>query len=158
LGGEGFLYAYEPETDIWTVIASLRNQDLSDIAFDRDDDLIVGISERLELFAYDSTGHLVSEIRIDPEELPGIRDATRDHGLGHAMNIAIDHPYAAIAVTPPHHEPNDCIRDNLRFYVYDMDRDVGGLTWKGETAPESSCRSEGDHLQRQSAEEDAYLR
>lgn len=70
LGGEGFLYSYQPGSDEWSVLASLNNLDLTAIAYFPPNDHFYGLSQqsrdgRLTLHEYDSDGQLLGSQPTD---------------------------------------------------------------------------------------------
>ena len=71
LGGEGYLYAYRPQTHRWSLVASLKNIDLGAIAYLPKYDRIYGVGHTLTsdpnsivFYYYTPTGRLVDRLSL----------------------------------------------------------------------------------------------
>ncbi len=73
LGGQGFLYSYQPGNDQWSVISSLNGDDLTALAHFPPNDHIYGVgagaggadTSSFSLYDFDSNGTLLSRRRLD---------------------------------------------------------------------------------------------
>ena len=81
LGGEGFLYSYEPDTSKWSILASLQNVDYSGITYAPESDRLFGLamsigeSSRPRLHRLTAEGAVEKTIEIgDP--MPAVRHLT----------------------------------------------------------------------------------
>jgi streptogramin lyase len=63
LGGEGFLFAYSPEQDRWSTLASLNNVDLWSLTYSAADDVLYGLTET-SILRYDPQGRQTGSVRL----------------------------------------------------------------------------------------------
>lgn len=120
LGGEGFLYHYNPKTKKWTA-ASQNNQDYQNLNYDSVTGNYVasGSFGRVGINFLSPGGGQVDEFSIDPRKFPGIMDFS-DTGNGHhpAFEIIPTEKYFVILLSTG--EPMARTSSSAqRVYLYD---------------------------------------
>lgn len=70
LGGEGFLYAHEPDTGRWAILGSLRGVDLEGLVYDPTRDVLYGLSGGARLHRFSPDG-LAQGVTLVPGAPPG---------------------------------------------------------------------------------------
>jgi hypothetical protein len=130
LGGEGFLYAYEPVTGSWSLVTSMENLDLDSLEYDADKDGYFGTSaflhrgNALQVYELSNLGKLVQTIRIE-EPMPPT-------GPEYYTTETIDLPDGKVAVfvEPELHFGASPIGGESRIYVIDPAAKTATLTYK----------------------------
>lgn len=130
LGGEGFLYAYEPVNGTWSLITSMNNLDLDSLEYDVETDGYFGTSAflhrgyPLHVYQLSNLGKLVQTITI-PDAVPAT-------GPEYYTTETIDLPGGKVAVfvEPELHVGPSPIGGESRIYLVDPVAKTATLTYR----------------------------
>lgn len=66
MGSEGFLHAYSPETDSWSRLAGLDNEDLFSVTYSAFDDMFYALMPGGAVVRYDAQGRRAGTVALSP--------------------------------------------------------------------------------------------
>ena len=81
-GGEGFLYAYDPATQLWSVVTSLYDADLSALTYDPTADVLYGMvvgDGRMRVKKFTAAGQPIEDIPLSGQIMPSMLGGRYGH-------------------------------------------------------------------------------
>lgn len=131
LGGEGYLYSFDPSKREWSLLSSVFNVDISAMTYSRVNDQIVAISGlnpgddqyRYVLFKFNKDGKMIAKVRLGDE----IRQ------MGHMPNCQLIALGEKIVLLAPEDDGPRPFRRATRSYVLDLE--TGQVEYSTELKP-----------------------
>lgn len=127
LGGEGFLYAYDTLSKLWSLVSSLNNKDLDSLVYHEADDCVYGVEVchgvHPTLLKYDARGSYLGEIKL-PVIPMGIGPG------GYQSELVSVGQYLVLMVEPEHHAWTDQNRWESRMYLINPQNSDVWLTFR----------------------------
>lgn len=116
LGGEGYLYAYDPTSLMWTTVVSMNNKDLDSLVYHERDDCLYGVEVchgvNPTLLKFNSQGSYLGEMKL-PVIPMGIGPG------GYQSELVSVAQYLVLMVEPEHNAWTDRNRWESRMYLID---------------------------------------
>jgi len=137
LGGEGFLYAYSPEEDKWTVLGSLREVDLLALSYAAEDDcyyglgMSLGADRRMVIYQYDTKGQVVREVPLSEP----VTISRSEAGSGYQL-VSVGRQLSLL--TPPQSDlSRPDMAESVRCIL--VDSRTGKVTYSGVVEPQPAA-------------------
>lgn len=134
LGGEGFIYTWDPATSGWSILRSMENVDASGIGFDDGtQSLVIVVLDRggrfVNILRMATDGTVLMAYEFRPDDFPGLTDIY-DPGNGPAPQIRVlgaAEGKVLLQTEPPHRG----IRGNTGWRAWVLDIAGGTITLVG---------------------------
>ena len=153
LGGEGYLYAFDPAASAWSVLAEMGNLDLQSLTYSADADCLYGLkmdrggAGRLDMVQFDPAGKKVRELAVNVEARPDSSEAF----MSPPQLIAVD-KHLVLLMPPPMRARADRAPGGQAAAMkgYLIDADTGSVRFSGELVPVAApAAADGRALQAQ---------
>jgi hypothetical protein len=145
LGGTGYLYAYDPDKNQWSLLRDLANIDLHSLAYSAEEDCFYGLAHRfgserrLSILKYSATGGFSDDVDFDGPISVHPMDV---HFT--PLQVASVGKHLAILQAPPRERQNDGPTKPMILHI--VDPKTGKVAYSGDLqpvpAPQAAVKSE----------------